>query len=140
EHVCGRGPDQRTVFGVDDLTFGTQEPATAVHQPGFRDERPAVGLSVIADVDVGCDGELRTQVITADEARGTGSIRQRREHPAVNGAFEKPPHILGERHGQFRQTRLLVDDAELQSVVDRRSPEVLITEHCSGPPAEKVCR
>ena len=38
----------------------------------------------------------------------------------MDGAFEKPSDIVGERHGEYRETRLLADDAELQSVVDRR--------------------
>ena len=76
-----------------------------MHQFGFRDQWTAMGLPVTADVHVRCDGELGTQVVATDKATGTGRIRERCEHPSMDGAFEKHSDIVGERRGEYRETR-----------------------------------
>ena len=39
----------------------------------------------------------------------------------MNTAFEIPPYIVGERHGQDRKTFILPDNADLQSIMNGRA-------------------
>ena len=70
-------------------TCGRRAPRSAL-----AEERAALWAPVVTDVNIGRDREMGTEVVGALETGGGSSIRQGRQHPAVDAALGGSTQIL----------------------------------------------
>jgi hypothetical protein len=62
-HVSRGGPDEDSIFRINDRTLRAEELAASMDDSRFGLERTNPGLAIVPDVHVGCDRDLRYVVV-----------------------------------------------------------------------------